>query len=66
MEIDFIKELFSGKKIYLTTDLPKDIFNGWKKVTAEEYEALVKVPEISVRVATRRNCVEVTDMIDFC
>lgn len=25
MEIDFIKELFSGKKIYLTTDL-SDIF----------------------------------------
>lgn len=23
--MDFIKELFIGKKIYLTTDLPKDI-----------------------------------------
>lgn len=135
MEIDFIKELFSGKKIYLTTDLPKDIFrvqisrkpgyrmggklsdsdtwrpltiftrsrtyygnvnnwggitdlgnnwqgaftleptipiyevytlNGWEKITAKEYEALIKVPEVSVRVATRRNCIEVTDMIDFC
>lgn len=133
--MDFIKELFSGEKIYLTTDLPKDIFriqisrkpgyrtdgklsdsdtwrpltiftksymyygnvnnwggvtdlgsnwqgaftlepttpiyevytlNGWKKITAKEYEALIKVPEVSVRVATRRNCIEVTDMIDFC
>lgn len=117
MEIDFIKELFSGKKIYLTTDL-SDIFkiqisrrpitvftkrhiyygnvngwggvtdsnnnwqgaftlkpitpiyevytlNGWEKITAEEYEVLTKVPKVAVRATTRRNCIEVTDLIDF-
>lgn len=123
MEMDFIKELFSGKKIYLTTDL-SDIFriqisrrpgylmngtlnsddawrpitiftgrrmyygnvngwqgaftlkpitpiyevytlNGWEKITAEEYEVLAKVPKVAVRATTRRNCIEVTDLIDF-
>lgn len=130
----FIKELFIGRKIYLTTDLPKDItkvliskkpgylmggelhssdvwrpitvftkrhiyygnvnewggvtdsnnnwqgaftlkpitpiyevytLDGWKEITAEEYKVLTKVPKVSVRVATRRNCIEVTDLIGF-
>lgn len=134
MEIDFIKELFTGKKIYLTTDLPKDItkiriskrpgylmngvlnsndvwrpltiftkdhiyygnvnewggitdaennwqgaftlkpitpiyevytLDGWKEITAKEYEILIAISKVSVRVTTRRNCMEVTDLIGF-
>ena len=128
----FIKELFIGRKIYLTTDLPKDItkvliskkpgylmggelhssdvwrplriftkdriyygnvnewggitdagnnwqgaftlkpttpiyevytLDGWKEITAKEYEILIAISKVSVRVATRRNCIEVTDLI---
>lgn len=103
----FIKELFIGRKIYLTTDLPKDItkvliskkpgylmggaaspmrgnnwqgaftlkpttpiyevytLDGWKEITAKEYEILIAISKVSVRVATRRNCIEVTDLIGF-
>jgi hypothetical protein len=39
--------------------------NGWEKITAEEYEVLTKVPKVAVRATTRRNCIEVTDLIDF-
>lgn len=102
-----IKELFIGRKIYLTTDLPKDItkvliskktwllnewggitdagnnwqgaftlkpttpiyevytLDGWKEITAKEYEILIAISKVSVRVATRRNCIEVTDLIGF-
>lgn len=97
----FIKELFIGRKIYLTTDLPKDriyygnvnewggitdagnnwqgaftlkpttpiyevyTLDGWKEITAKEYEILIAISKVSVRVATRRNCIEVTDLIGF-
>ena len=30
--------------------------DGWKEITAKEYEILI---------ATRRNCIEVTDLIGF-
>lgn len=79
--MDFIKELFIGRKIYLTTDLPKDITkvliskkpgylmggaaSPMRGITAKEYEILIAISKVSVRVATRRNCIEVTDLIGF-
>lgn len=39
--------------------------DGWKEITAKEYEILIAISKVSVRVATRRNCIEVTDLIGF-
>lgn len=36
-----------------------------ERQTAKEYEILIAISKVSVRVATRRNCIEVTDLIGF-